>query len=286
MNRVLCIALATVSSTQAACADVGDPALPGTPETCPQIKDIPGLCDGGVLAAACQLSCGHCPPPSPPPPVTPPPAYPPPPSLPPPPPAPPPSSPPLSPPPPPPLPPAPPGGYSPPPSPPTMQAILAATFDETIHAPLDSLVALDVEKYPIASSIELSKLVAGMLAAAILIYVLVCIKRLGAQHARAPLRCHPTLAAHTPPLAPHSSPILLHVLRSQGRAPGSGRAPERRVRGHEAHVDVSPLIFVSTSHLPHLHLCRKRCRGAHQRTIRQHTNRCSGQCREAASRFP
>ena len=81
-------------------------------------------------------------------------------------------------------------------------------FDETIHAPLDSLVALDVEKYPMASSIELGKLIAGMLAAFILIWLLVCLKRLGdAARSNTPPHRRPMLVSahsHTPTLLVHA----------------------------------------------------------------------------------
>ena len=146
-----------------ACVDVGTTDIPGTPDNCPLLSAIPQLCEGEAVAAACQFSCGLCPPPSPPPPYLPPPAAPPSPS----------------PPPPPPLPPAPPGGYSPPPSvPPTLQGLLQTSAAEVLSAPLDDLVALDVEHEPVEAAKMVGLVVAGMLAAALIIKLLELIGRL------------------------------------------------------------------------------------------------------------
>lgn len=74
---MLAALLTSLAAAAQSCADVGSPELPGTPEGCPAIAQVPDVCEQGLMAAACPLSCGRCPPP---------------------------------------LPPAPPGGYSPPPT--------------------------------------------------------------------------------------------------------------------------------------------------------------------------
>ena len=74
---MLAALLTSLAAAAQSCADVGSPELPGTPGNCPAIAQVPDVCEQGLMAAACPLSCGRCPPP---------------------------------------LPPAPPGGYSPPPT--------------------------------------------------------------------------------------------------------------------------------------------------------------------------
>ena len=132
------------------CTDVGSEAMPGTPETCGAIKAIAGLCDSDAVAAACQESCGRCPPPSPPP-LSPPPSHPPP-------------SPP-----PPPLPPAPPGGYSPPPAPPTIQSLMQGAWGEVSSAPLDDFISLDFVHRAIDSSTDLGLFAGGAFVAFLLL---------------------------------------------------------------------------------------------------------------------